>query len=97
MEYTGSTLSEFRHKLKDHLGSFEPMIFNFTNRNRNRMRTMLGQGLKETAILNLSDFGLTPLHITGFLVFQVFSINHRFSDIWFLPRYPYLNILSKHN
>ena len=72
MEYTGSTLSEYRHKLKDHLDSLEPMIFNVTNWNRNRMRAMLGQGLKETAILNSSDFGLTPLHITGFLILQVF-------------------------
>ena len=49
------------------------------------MRAVLGQGLKEISILNSSDFGLTPLHITGFLILQVFSINHRFSDIWFLP------------
>ena len=69
MEYTGSTLSELRHKLKDHLGSFESMIFDVTNRSRNRMRAMLGQGLKETAILNSSDFRLTPLHITGSVIF----------------------------
>ena len=72
MEYTGSTLSELRHKLKDQLGSLESMIFDVTN--RNRMRAVLGQGLKETAILNSSDFGFTPLHITGFLILRILSM-----------------------
>ena len=74
MEYTSNTLSELRHKLKDHLGSFESMIFDVTN--RNRMRAVLGQGLKETAILNSSDFGFTPLHITGFLILRILSVYH---------------------
>ena len=42
-------------------------FFERLNCNRNRMRAMLGQGLKETAILNPSDFELIPLDIIGFL------------------------------
>ena len=38
------------------------------------MRAGLGQGLKETAILNSSNFGLTLLYITGFLMLWIFSI-----------------------
>jgi len=49
------------------------------------MRAVLEQGLKETSILNPSDFGLTPLHITGFLILQVFGEYqykfHEFSPI----------------
>ena len=39
-----------------------------TNRNRDRMEPVLGQGLIETAICNSPDFELTPLHIAIFLI-----------------------------
>jgi len=39
------------------------------------MRAVLEQGLKETSILNPSDFVLTLLYITGFLILQILSIN----------------------
>jgi len=50
------------------------------------MRAVLEQGLKETSILNLSDFGLTPLHITGFLIFQVFGeYQYKFHEFSHIP------------
>ena len=49
--------------------------FHVTNCNRNRIRAVLGQGLRETAILNPSDFVLTLLYITGFLILPIVSIN----------------------
>jgi hypothetical protein len=47
------------------------------------MRAVLGQGLKEASILNPSDFVLTLLYVTGFLILQVFSINLKSTEIWF--------------
>jgi len=43
---------------------------------------VLEQELKETSILNPSDFVLTLLYITGFLILQIFSINLYLGDIW---------------
>ena len=42
---------------------------------------MLEQGLKETSMLNPSYFGLTPLHSTGLLILQAFSIYHPLGKI----------------
>ena len=56
-------------------------FFYVTNCNRNRIRAVLEQGLKETAILNPSGFVLTLLHITGFLILQIFSIYHPLGKI----------------
>ena len=49
-------------------------ILDVTNRNRDRMGPVLGQGLKETAILNPSDFELIPLDITNFVKPDALSI-----------------------
>ena len=40
--------------------SLNRTIFDVTNRNRDRMGPVLGQGLKENAVLNSSDFELIP-------------------------------------
>ncbi len=84
-QYLASILKNFDSWKTKCLGSLESTIFYVTNCNRNRMRAMLEKGLKETSILNPSDFGLTPLHITGFLFLQVFGEYqykfHEFSPI----------------
>jgi hypothetical protein len=38
------------------------------------MKTPLRKGLKETSILNPSDFDMIPLDITGFMILEVSSI-----------------------
>ena len=43
-------------------------IFDVTNRNRDRMGPVLGQGLKEISVLNSSNFELIPLDITGVVI-----------------------------
>jgi hypothetical protein len=58
-------------------------IFDVTNRNRDRMGPVLGEGLKESSILNPSDFELIPLDIRGLLRPVVLSINQYWGDIWF--------------
>ena len=71
-------------KLKTYLGYvLNRPFFYVTNRNRNRIRAVLEQALKETSILNPSDFALTLLYITGFLILQVLSINLESTEIWF--------------
>jgi len=54
--------------------------------NRNRIRAVLGQVLKETSILNPSDFGLIPLDIKGLLGPVLLSINHKLSSNKVLAR-----------
>jgi hypothetical protein len=51
-----------------------------TDRNRSRIRTVLGQGLKEISILNPSDFWLIPLDIAGLLGPVLVSINHQIGN-----------------
>ena len=48
-------------------------FFYVTNRNRNRIRAVLEQGLKETSILNPSNLGLIPLDITTCCVINFIS------------------------
>jgi hypothetical protein len=47
--------------------SLNQQTFHVTNRNRKRMRAVLGQRLKEISVLDPSDFELIPLDITGLL------------------------------
>jgi hypothetical protein len=54
-------------------------IFDVTNRNRDRTEPVLGQGLKETAIFDSSNFGPTPLDITSLLRPEVSQCIWKFS------------------
>jgi hypothetical protein len=50
-------------------------LFDVTNCNDNRIRAMLGHGLKEISFLNPSDFELISLDITGLLRPVILSIS----------------------
>jgi len=52
-------------------------VFYVINRNRNKMRAVQGQGLKETSILNSSNYELIALDITGLLGPVLVSIYQR--------------------
>jgi hypothetical protein len=53
------------------------------------MRAVLEQGLKETSILNPSDFVLIPLDITGLLGPMLVSIYHHPAWRYFKTRTSY--------